>query len=91
MILQGAFKPEFLEEFDIPHPVRIPKAFPAEADKSYHIPWIEMSEEMQASMDFEGKLDRSAKNLDRLLAHGEEQGRAFLIKRAEHIAAAPKL
>jgi NTE family protein len=91
MILQGAFKPEFLKEFDIPHPVRIPKAFPSEPDKSYHIPWIEMSEEMQATMDFEGKLDRSAKNLDRLLAHGEEQGRAFLAKRAEHIAAAPKL
>jgi NTE family protein len=91
MILQGAFKPEFLKEFDIPHPVRIPKAFPSEPDKSYNIPWIEMSEEMQATMDFEGKLDRSAKNLDRLLAHGEEQGRAFLEKRAKQIAATPKL
>jgi hypothetical protein len=50
-----------------------------------------MSEEMQATMDFEGKLDRSAKNLDRLLAHGEEQGRAFLDKRAKQIATAPKL
>jgi NTE family protein len=91
MILQGAFKPEFLEAFDIPHPVRIPKAFPSEPDKSYHIPWIEMSEEVQATMDFEGKLDRSAKNLNRLLAHGEEQGHAFLEKRAKQIAATPKL
>jgi len=91
MILEDAFKPEYLESFDIPHPVRIPKAFPSEPDKSYHIPWIEMSDEVQLTMDYEGKLDRSAKNLDRLIAHGEEQGRAFLAARKARLEAAPVL
>jgi len=91
MILQDAFRPEFLESFDIPQPVRIPKAFPSEPDKPYHIPWIEMSEEMQRSMDYEGKLDRSAKNLDRLIAHGEEQGRAFLAARKARLAGTPAI
>lgn len=36
-----------------------------------------MSKEMQTSLGYEGKLDRSPKNLDRLIAHGEECGRAF--------------
>jgi NTE family protein len=89
MILQDAFRPEYLVDFDVPHPVRIPKAFPGEPDKPYHIPWIEMSDEMQATMDYEGKLDRSPKNLDRLIAHGEECGRAFLAARAARVAAAP--
>lgn len=48
LILQGAFQPDFLADFDIPQPVRIPKAFAAEPDKPYHIPWIEMSEERTA-------------------------------------------
>jgi NTE family protein len=86
MMLMDAFKPEFLKNFDIPHPVRIPKAFPYEADKPYHIPWIEMSDEVQLTMDFEGKLDRSAKNLDRLIAHGEERGKAFIAERAALVA-----
>ncbi len=90
MALEGAFKPEYLEDFDIPNPVRIPKAFPSEPDKPYHIPWIEMSDEVQRTMDFEGKLDRSAKNLDRLIAHGEERGRAFIAERAARVAAMPK-
>ena len=42
-------------------------------------------------MDFEGKLDRSAKNLDRLIAYGEERGKAFLAERAARIAAEPEL
>lgn len=91
MILAGAFKLEFLADFDVPHPVRIPKAFPSEPDKSYHIPWIEMSAAMQQSMDYEGKLDRSPKNLERLIAHGEECGRAFLAARAKRVAAVPEL
>jgi NTE family protein len=91
MITMDAFRPEFLQDFDISKPVRIPKAFPAEADKPYHIPWIEMSEEMQKAMDYEGKLDRSAKMLDRLIAHGEERGKAFLAARAKRVAEVPEL
>lgn len=88
MILQDAFRPEYLEDFDIPHPVRIPKAFPSEPDKCYHIPLIEMSAEVQAAMDYEGKLDRSPKMLARLIAHGEECGHAFLAARAKRVAEA---
>jgi NTE family protein len=88
LILQGAFQPDFLADFDIPQPVRIPKAFAAEPDKPYHIPWIEMSEEMQGSLDYEGKLDRSPQNVESLIAHGEERGRAFLAERARRVGAA---
>lgn len=87
MILAGAFKPEFLEEFDIPKPVKIPMVFEAYGRKPYHIPWIEMSPKVQATLDYEGKLDRSPENLDMLLAHGEEQGRRFLVERAAVIGA----
>jgi NTE family protein len=86
MILQGAFNPEFLKEFDIPKPVRIPKAFTSEPDKPFHIPWIEMSEDMQKNLDYEGKLDRSHQNVSTLIAHGEDRGRAFLAERAKVIA-----
>jgi NTE family protein len=85
LILQGAFQPDFLANFDIPQPVRIPKAFASEPDKPYHIPWIEMSEERQQSLDYEGKLDRSPQNVESLIAHGEERGRAFLVDRSRRI------
>jgi len=85
LILQDAFRPDFLADFDIPHPVRIPKAFEAEPDKPYHIPWIEMSAEMQRSLDYEGKLDRGPKNVETLIAHGEERGRTFLAERARRV------
>jgi hypothetical protein len=39
LILEGAFQPDFLANFDIPQPVRIPKAFASEPDRPYHIPW----------------------------------------------------
>ena len=88
LILQGAFQPDFLADFDIPQPVRIPKAFAAEPDKPYHIPWIEMSEDMQRLLDYEGKLDRSPANVEFLIAHGEERGRAFLAERARGVGTA---
>ena len=88
MILADAFRPEFLKEFDIPHPIRIPKAFAGEPDKPYHIPWIEMTDAMQSKLDYLGKLDRSPENLELLLANGEECGKAFLAERARRVAAA---
>ena len=87
MILADAFRPEFLEEFDIPHPIRIPKAFLDEPDKPYHIPWIEMTADMQSTLDYLGKLDRSPENLDVLLANGEACGKAFLVEREKAITA----
>jgi len=88
LILEGAFQPDFLANFDIAQPVRIPKAFASEPDKPYHIPWIEMSDQMQQSLDYEGKLDRSPANVETLIAHGEERGRAFLVERARRVGAA---
>ena len=87
-VLEDAFRPEFLASHDVPQPVRIPKAFALEPDKPYHIPWIEMSDEMQRNLDYEGKLDRSPSNVDMLIAHGEERGRAFLAERARHVGTA---
>jgi NTE family protein len=91
MILGDAFRPEFLEEFDIPHPIRIPKAFSGEDDKPYHIPWIEMTDEMQSKLDYLGKLDRSPENLQVLLANGEACGKAFLQERARRVAASDSM
>jgi NTE family protein len=88
LILEDAFQSDFLANFDIPQPVRIPKAFASEPDKPYHIPWIEMSEELQRSLDYEGKLDRSPGNVESLIAHGEERGRAFLAERARRVGTA---
>jgi NTE family protein len=87
-ILEDAFRPEFFANFDIPQPVRIPKAFVGAPDKPYHIPWIEMSEETQRRLDYEGKLDRGPANVDTLIAHGEERGRAFLAERARRVGTA---
>ncbi len=88
LILADAFKPDYLARFDITEPVRIPKAFASEPDKPYHIPCIEMSDEMQQSLDYEGKLDRSRENVETLIAHGEERGRMFLAERARRVGAA---
>jgi NTE family protein len=87
LILQDAFQSDFLAHFEIPHPVRIPKALALGPDKPYHIPWIEMSEEMQRSLGYESKIDRSPGNIETLIAHGEERGRAFLAERARRVGA----
>lgn len=78
MLLQGAFRQEFLAPLMIEKPVRIPKSFATDADKPYHIPCIEMPVELSATLDFESKLDRSAANIERLIAAGETSARAFL-------------
>jgi NTE family protein len=82
MLLAGAFRPDFLAQLDIKAPIRIPKAFSSDADKPYHIPWIEMSAELHGEMSYEGKIDRSARNIDRLLDEGERSARRFLAERA---------
>jgi len=86
MLLRSAFRPEFLAQFDIKAPVRIPKSFATDDDKPYHIPCIEMSSELQKTLDFESKIDRSASNIDRLIAEGEKCARAFLHDRAAVIS-----
>ena len=86
LIMVDAFRPEFLDRFDVQAPVRIPKAFAGEPDQPYHIPCIEMPAELQEMMDYEGKLDRSAGNINRLIAEGEKAADMFLQERAKVVA-----
>ena len=71
MLLSHAFRPEFLSQFDIKMPVRIPKSFSSSPDKPYYIPCIEMSDELQKTLDYESKIDRSATHIDHLIIQGE--------------------
>jgi NTE family protein len=89
MLLQDAFQPEFLARFDVKVPIRIPRSFPSDAVKPYHIPCIEMPAELQKKLDFESKLDRSASNIDRLMVEGEKSARLFLQERAVALSHQP--
>ena len=77
--------PEYLARLDIKAPIRIPKSFATEADEPYHIPCIEMSAELQETLDYESKLDRGSRNIDHLLAEGERSARRFLDERAARL------
>ena len=76
--MAGAFKDEFLERLNFREPVRIPKAFAEEPDKPYHIPFIEMSHELPKTLDYEGKLDRSERAVQMLMADGRRRAEEFL-------------
>jgi NTE family protein len=89
MLLSHAFRPEFLSQFDIKMPVRIPKSFSSSPDKPYYIPCIEMSDELQKTLDYESKIDRSATHIDHLIIQGEHCARTFLRERARVVAAEP--
>ena len=86
LLLRGAYRPEFLRELDIAAPVLIPKSFPSDQDKPYHIPCIEMSEALSKTLNYESKLDRSAANIGRLIAEGEISAKGFLERRAAAVA-----
>jgi NTE family protein len=89
MILAGAFTPEFLGLLGVKTAIRIPKSFDTDPDKLYHIPCIEMPVEVQEKLDYEGKIDRSAKNIVFLIAQGEAAAKEFLTRRAAAVAANP--
>jgi len=91
MILQDAFRPEYLARFDIKAPIRIPKSFSTDPDRPYYIPWIEMPDEVQETLDYQGKIDRSPQNINRLIELGEAAAHTFLSRRAAAVAANPKL
>jgi NTE family protein len=78
MFSRGAFREEFLAERDIKEPIKIPKLFPEDPDHPYHIPMIDMSDELACSLTYESKLDRSPENINRLIMDGEKQGRRFI-------------
>jgi NTE family protein len=82
MFLMGAFRKEFLAERDIKEPIKIPKLFPEDPDQPYHIPMIEMSEDLAKSLAYESKLDRSPESINRLILDGEKQGQKFIKARA---------
>ena len=84
-----AFRPEFLAEFDIKAPIRIPRAFAADPPKPYHIPYIEMPEDLHHKLSYEGKIDRSARNIDWLIEQGEAAAKRFLKERAAAVANPP--
>jgi hypothetical protein len=48
-----------------------------------------MPVEVQEKLDYEGKIDRSAKNIDFLIAQGEAAAKEFLTRRAAAVAANP--
>ncbi|MGP8026729.1 MAG: patatin-like phospholipase family protein [Acidocella sp.] len=90
LILGDAFRPGFHAYYEYTQPVLMPKPFAEGPDKPYYIPWIEMSDEMQQALDYEGKFDRSPENINRLIAHGEERCRVFLEERERRLAAVPR-
>jgi NTE family protein len=81
LLLRGAFKDEFLEEFYIKEPIKIPRSFVELEDKPYYIPFIEMSDDLQNSLDYETKLDRNPEHIKQLIQDGEQQGKKFLESR----------
>jgi len=78
IMLKGGFKDEFLAERRIKEPIKIPKLFPEDPDQSYHIPLIEIPEDLARSLNYESKLDRSEDNINRLIEAGEKQGKRFV-------------
>jgi NTE family protein len=86
MLLQGVFKDDALQALQITAPVKIPKSFGDDPDKPYHIPWIEMSPEVQSVLDYEGKIDRGSAHIGLLIEDGRKQGREFLKARARMVA-----
>ncbi|MFO1081641.1 MAG: patatin-like phospholipase family protein [Reyranellaceae bacterium] len=87
LIMLDAFRPEFLQRFDIKAPIRLPKSFRSDPDRPYHIPCIEMPAELQDMLDFEGKIDRGPANIQTLMREGEKAAATFLRQRAEAVAA----
>ncbi|MGK7873727.1 MAG: patatin-like phospholipase family protein [Xenococcaceae cyanobacterium] len=78
LFLKEAFNEEFLSQFAIKEPFKIPKSFAEDPDQPYHIPMIEMSEDLAKSLNYESKLDRCPENIKRLIEDGEKQGKQFL-------------
>lgn len=81
LFLDGAFNKEFLDRHDVQEAIKIPKSFPDDPDKEFHIPMIEMSAKLQDRLSYENKLDRSAANIKLLIKDGENQGLKFLKNR----------
>ncbi len=86
--LKGAFATDFKKHVGLDGPIRIPKCFADDPDRPYHLPFIEMSSALAASLDYESKLDRSQSHIEALMADGERQALVFLQQRQALIDAA---
>lgn len=85
LFLRGAFNEEFLAKIDVKEPMKIPKSFPDDPDQDYHIPMIEMSEDLAKLLNYESKLDRSPEMINRLIQDGEKQGKKFIETRLKQM------
>lgn len=83
LFLRGAFKDEFLQEFYIKEPIKIPRSFVEKEDKPYYIPFIEMSNDLQKSLNYESKLDRNPERINQFIQDGKQQAKKFLEARSE--------
>jgi NTE family protein len=86
MLLKGAYKEEFLQELGIREPVKIPRSFIELEDKPYYIPFIEMSRDLQATLNYESKLDRNPDRVNLLIQDGKQQGEKFLAERLQALS-----
>jgi len=80
--LKGAYKDEYLAELGVREPVKIPRSFVDLEDKPYFIPFIEMSPDLQCSLNYESKLDRNPASINRLVEDGKQQAKKFLATRS---------
>jgi hypothetical protein len=78
LFMANAFRPEFLQISPVKKMIRIPRSFAHKSLRPYHMPLIEMSPALQAELDYESKLDRSAAQMRRLMADGAAQAEIFL-------------
>lgn len=83
LFLKGAFKDDFLHELGIREPIKIPRSFVEKDEKPYHIPFIEMSIDLQKSLNYESKLDRDPDRVNALIQDGKQQAKKFLEARLE--------
>jgi NTE family protein len=81
LLLSNAFTPEFLAKNGVKSAINLPRCLSSDDVRPYHIPFIEMSEELQNRLDCESKLDRSPKNILPLMADGEIQAKLFIESR----------
>lgn len=78
LFLRKAFKAEFLANAEVNEPVCIPSCLAGGETRPYHIPFLEMSHELQNTLDHESKLDRGQRNIQCLMLDGEKQGKSFI-------------
>jgi len=90
MMSRGAFRDEYLAAASITEPFKIPKSFPDDPDRPWHIPMIEISDELASTLIYEDKLDRAPEKINRLIAEGEKQGHKFVEARLKMLAQAGK-